>query len=213
MQESVEVTAERKTRIFNAAVEIFSQKGYSAATTKEIAQAAGVAEGTIFRYYKTKKSILDAIVRYFIEVMGDIAVQPIEQIFHDAQNKDLKQILRDLMKDRMSMADKLYPVMSIVLTEILFHEDLRNLLFEKFVRRCVEAFSAFQAVMVSRGMMRGDIPAEAVFRSIFANILVFVVQQKLFAQSSQLDMEREFDTIIDIIFNGIAVPQGGSLWT
>ena len=207
MQEPME--AERKTRIFHAAIEIFSKKGYSAATTKEIAQAADVAEGTIFRYYKTKKSILDAIVRYFIDAMSDVAIKPVEDIFRDAHSKDLRQILRDLIKDRLSAADRLYPVMSIVLTEILFHEDLKNLLFEKFVRRAVEAFSTFQTIMVSRGMIRSGLPAEAVFRSMFANILVYVAQHKLFPQSSQADMEKEFDTIIDIIFNGIAaVPQG-----
>ena len=44
-----------KENIFNAAVKVFAQKGYSAATTSEIAREANTAEGTIFRYYKTKK--------------------------------------------------------------------------------------------------------------------------------------------------------------
>lgn len=45
----------RKEAVLKAAVKIFSEKGYSAATTSEIAKEAGVAEGTIFRYFKTKK--------------------------------------------------------------------------------------------------------------------------------------------------------------
>ena len=46
---------EKEQKILNAACLVFSQKGYSSATTSEIAKWAGVAEGTIFRYFKTKK--------------------------------------------------------------------------------------------------------------------------------------------------------------
>lgn len=45
----------KQISILHAAIEVFSEKGYAAAATSEIAQKAGVAEGTIFRYYKTKK--------------------------------------------------------------------------------------------------------------------------------------------------------------
>lgn len=46
---------ERQKKIVAAAIESFAEKGYSATSTKEIAQKAGVAEGTIFRHYKTKR--------------------------------------------------------------------------------------------------------------------------------------------------------------
>ncbi len=50
---------EKEQRILEAAIAVFSEKGFSAATTSEIAKNAGVAEGTIFRYFKTKKDILN----------------------------------------------------------------------------------------------------------------------------------------------------------
>lgn len=51
--------SEKEQKILNAAVDIISIKGF--ATTKEIAMKAGVAEGTIFRYYKTKDCIVKEI--------------------------------------------------------------------------------------------------------------------------------------------------------
>src|SRR5690554_2141452 len=57
MNDDVKMT-EKQSRIIQAAVEIFSEKGYAASSTSEIAQKAGVAEGTIFRHYKTKKDLL-----------------------------------------------------------------------------------------------------------------------------------------------------------
>lgn len=53
---------ERQMRILEAAVDMFGEKGYASTSTSEIAKRAGVAEGTIFRYYKTKKDLLLAVV-------------------------------------------------------------------------------------------------------------------------------------------------------
>src|SRR5690625_6761270 len=48
--------------ILAAATELFAEKGFAATSTSEIARKAGVAEGTIFRHYKTKKELLLSIV-------------------------------------------------------------------------------------------------------------------------------------------------------
>ncbi len=43
-----------KERILDAALEVFSQKGFHTATTDEIAERAGVGKGTLYRYFETK---------------------------------------------------------------------------------------------------------------------------------------------------------------
>ena len=48
----------RRAEIIDAAVKIFSEKGYHVATTKEIADAAGMNVGTMFQYVKNKQDIL-----------------------------------------------------------------------------------------------------------------------------------------------------------
>ena len=45
----------RRTQILMGAAQVFAKKGFHKATTKEIAQAAGVAEGTIYNYFKNKR--------------------------------------------------------------------------------------------------------------------------------------------------------------
>lgn len=49
---------DKQKKILIAAIDAFSEKGYAATSTSEIAKLAGVAEGTIFRHYKTKKNLL-----------------------------------------------------------------------------------------------------------------------------------------------------------
>ena len=64
----------KKTRIVEAALKLFSTKGFHAATTKEIAVESGVAEGLIFYYFKDKRTLLLHIVNNFsfaLQLQGD----------------------------------------------------------------------------------------------------------------------------------------------
>jgi AcrR family transcriptional regulator len=53
----------RRRRIMRAALLLFSEKGFDATTTKEIAQAAGISEAVIFRHFESKDELYAAILR------------------------------------------------------------------------------------------------------------------------------------------------------
>jgi len=55
----------KKERILNAALKLFSQQGYHATTTKEIAAEGGVAEGLIFYHFGDKRKLLLYLVNNF----------------------------------------------------------------------------------------------------------------------------------------------------
>jgi AcrR family transcriptional regulator len=46
-----------KERILRAALELFREKGFEGTTTKEISRRSGIAEGTLFNYFKTKEDL------------------------------------------------------------------------------------------------------------------------------------------------------------
>ena len=53
--------ADKRQRILQAAVQAFSEKGYAKATIAEIAHKAGVADGTVYEYFKNKEDVLVSI--------------------------------------------------------------------------------------------------------------------------------------------------------
>ena len=59
------ITAEQKCqtrkRILDAAVALFRTRGFDAATTRDLAIAAGIATGTVFNYFPNKESIVAAL--------------------------------------------------------------------------------------------------------------------------------------------------------
>jgi len=51
----------RRESIIQAAIEVFSKKGFHAAGISEIAKRAGVADGTIYQYFKNKEDLFFSI--------------------------------------------------------------------------------------------------------------------------------------------------------
>jgi TetR/AcrR family fatty acid metabolism transcriptional regulator len=59
---------DKRRRILEAAVSVFARKGYFASRVSDVAKKAGVADGTIYLYFRGKEDIL---VRLFDEVMSE----------------------------------------------------------------------------------------------------------------------------------------------
>ncbi len=90
----------KKNEILKAAIEIFSKKGYSDATIREIASRANVSIGAIYFYFKNKAEILKEIfkrmdhmpVEEFIKIRGNISE---EKTFEEICRRALEFISRD----------------------------------------------------------------------------------------------------------------------
>src|SRR5438105_12741447 len=67
-----------RKRIVRAALALFQTKGFEATTTKAIARKAGIAEGTVFNYFKTKEDI----ALYFFEQEVDHAITAVRESPH-----------------------------------------------------------------------------------------------------------------------------------
>ncbi len=65
---------ETRDRILEAALDLFSVKGYAAARTREIAERAGVNEVTLFRLFGSKRELYIAVYRRFAMVASEESI-------------------------------------------------------------------------------------------------------------------------------------------
>lgn len=201
--------SEKELKILESAIKIFSEKGFTAATTSQIAKEAGVAEGTIFRYFKTKKDLLRGIIIRLVNLLSNkVVLEGIEKILKDSEGKDLKQVFKEIVYDRMKLADSMYPMVRVVMTEAIYHQDVREALYKNIIEKALGMFKQFHKVMVEKGAIRPDIDVVTVFRFIIANIGLFIAQKKMFNKELAIEnMEQELDNIFEIILNGISPKQ------
>jgi AcrR family transcriptional regulator len=62
MARTPKVVEDRREQIIDAAMRVFSQKGFTRATNKDIAHEAGITPGLIYHYFENKQAVLDAII-------------------------------------------------------------------------------------------------------------------------------------------------------
>ncbi|MBT0665471.1 TetR/AcrR family transcriptional regulator [Geobacter pelophilus] len=69
-------TATTREKLLAAGLTLFSSKGFLATTTRELAQEAGVAEITLFRYFPSKEKLLEEVVTSYSMIPALKALQP-----------------------------------------------------------------------------------------------------------------------------------------
>jgi AcrR family transcriptional regulator len=198
---------DKEKRILESATKIFAQKGFYNTSTNEIAKDAKVAEGTIFRYFKTKKEILRSIMIQLINILSKKFVfESIENIFENCDDKELKLILKEIILDRYKFINKMYPMIRVVFAEALFHEELRITIYEKIIKRIRSIYGDFHNKMQKRGKIRKEINSDVAIRSILANVAIFIAQRKIYGDMFEFkdeDLENDMEELIDIIIKGI----------
>jgi len=79
-KDNINITEEKTTkeRIFEAAIDLFAQKGFDATSMREIAEAVGIKKASMYSHYKSKDEILEKIVEYPLGRILTIADQGVE---------------------------------------------------------------------------------------------------------------------------------------
>ena len=70
-QQNQVIRAEREQQILDTALAIFAQKGYGDTRIGDIANAMGIAKGTIYLYFESKDALFEAVFLRMFDVMTD----------------------------------------------------------------------------------------------------------------------------------------------
>jgi len=117
----------RRTQILEAATRVFAEKGYHRATTKDIARAAEMAEGTIYLYFKNKAELLIALMEHLD--------QETTQSADLAAGLELspRALLTKRLEDDLAQLGPNFDLMLAVLPEVLADPVMRAQYYERMV--------------------------------------------------------------------------------
>lgn len=203
LNDEEEKMTDKQIKIVQAAVEIFSEKGFAGSSTSEIAQKAGVAEGTIFRHYKTKKELLLSIVAPMMtKLIAPFAVKDFTKVL-EADYPSVEQFLRAITVNRLEFARKHFPVIKIFMHEIPFHNELREQFKETVAVLVLE--KAYKAIrhFQKQGQII-DLPTPTTMRLIVSTIIGFLIARFLLVPDAEWDEEREIDYTVKFIMYGLS---------
>lgn len=196
---------DKQLKIVQAASEVFAQKGFAASSTSEIAQRAGVAEGTIFRHYKTKKDLLLSIV---VPVMAKLVAPFVLRDFYkvlDTSFDSFDLLLRAIIENRIEFLERHMQVLKIFIQEIPFHPDLQ----EQFQKLILSKVLDKMRQNVTRFQQQGslvDWSPLTIIRLAVSSILGYVLTRTFYGKhaGSNWNDEQEREATITFIMKGLA---------
>ena len=68
-------SSDRRSRILDAALEVFANEGFRAAEVKTVAEKAGVGKATIYKFFKSKEDLLLVLVDENLSHIRDLAIK------------------------------------------------------------------------------------------------------------------------------------------
>ena len=173
-----ELVRKRSAQILEAAARVFAQKGYHAATTKEIAAQAGVSEGTIYNYFHSKEDLLLSIPRLISETtalpaLSQMLATPITS--GGDEEKLMTIVLENAFQNLRRNVDFLKVLFSTLPTmdEETLEEYLRRM--PLWLAQALEEFLQFR---IAQGVYR-PMDTTVVARAFMGMIVFFVLTQEV----------------------------------
>ncbi|MBN4006774.1 TetR/AcrR family transcriptional regulator [Nostoc sp. LPT] len=189
--------AQTRTRILQAAQRLFASQGFDGTTTRDLAQAAGIAEGTLFRHFPNKKAILvEVATSGWVEILTDLLTELSEM----GSYKAVAQVMRRRMWNFQKNAD----LMRVCFMEVQFHPDLRDRIQSEVITKMTDVGEAFFQTAMDKGIYRqGDAKLVAkVFLGMFA-IAGFSNNTLIEPDASPQQMQEMAEGLADIFLNGV----------
>jgi len=187
------VKGDKRGLIREAAIRVFSEKGFHEARADEIAQTAGVAVGTIYNYFKNKEDILyDIFATEFVQrrrfyeelrASGLPVVEQIRQILeeHFSRLNKRRELLQVLLRERFEPGRELKTKLAQLYREMVSYiEDLiRQGVEEGWLRRCnpkIIAHAIFGTVesVIGCGMIYPEGEVGEIFREAPKELAEFI---------------------------------------
>jgi AcrR family transcriptional regulator len=193
---------EARHRIFDAAFELFLEKGFAATTVEEIATRADVAKGTVFNYFPRKTSFLAALVEDWTARIEE-ELGPLDRWTGSTRDK-LTRMFRFLADLGARNPD---------LARLAFFESLRYMhaMVERRLAQeaPVQRFQAMTRAVIRQGAEAGEIRADVrpeVAGSLIESAFHRTLADWLATGGSRAALHRTFEAKLDIVFRGIARP-------
>jgi AcrR family transcriptional regulator len=195
--------ARRREQLLEAALALFSERGYRSTSVRDITRAAGVTEAVLYHYFANKVGLWAAVLATYApfsrvaEVLTEAAAAPVDEALR-ALGYELLRLLRAREQ-----------LMLTLLSEAPTEPDVATVL-DRFVQGVTTALGTFLADRQARGEIAPDIDVQAVARAFQGALLVQFLTTSLVPPAPDAAADRVIiDALVTTLGRGFA-PRGAA---
>ena len=192
------ITEQREKQILDAALLVFSRMGFDKATVPDIAREAGIAVGTIYNYYPSKRELfVAAIVKFIIEPFAAV-------IKRTPKNGDADYI-STIIKNRLNIGLENVGYFLPLFSDILRDTELRQRYSEQVIQPIINLMEEYYVSRIKEGTFR-EINPSVITRAIGGMVIGFMLLYRIEDEKSpvhDIDRKELADELTRLILHGI----------
>jgi len=192
----------RPEELVAAALDVFVERGYEAATLADVARRAGVTKGTIYLYFASKEALFKAVVR---ETIVPVIAQgeALAQSFTGSARELLERLVREYW--RLVGETRLAGIPKLMMAEAATFPELTVFYYDEVVTRG----HRLMAGVIERGVKNGEFRPVNVMvaaKLAMAPLMHAAVVRRAFASCMPegFNVQNYLDTHIELYLHGIA---------
>jgi len=188
--------ARRRAEILAAAARAFSENGYAATTIAQIAEAADLAEGTLYNYFPSKRDLLLAVAAE--------TARPVEEVIDAASELHNRTALVDLIGRALALPEGQRAPLRAVLAEIWLDDELMREFLTRRLEPIHRHLAAYISCQIASGQFRPVDPelTATLVMGMFAGVTLPIIR----GASEPLGREKMHtmaEAIASLIFDGL----------
>lgn len=190
-----------KRKTLRAAAKLFSEQGYDRTSTAQIEKTAGISEGTVFKYFKSKENlkaeIIYPIISTILPLYGDAFVEDIR-----TKNLDLESFIRFIVYDRFQFIKANKEIVMIILNELVLDKNAFDKLVEILDQRFDIIRGNFEKMCQANPNVREEVSYNSIVRMLVGQLVIYFLQRFHFSMKVE-EEAKELEAISKNIIHAI----------
>ena len=199
MARTPKVVEDRREQIIDAAMRVFSQKGFTRATNKDIAREAGITPGLIYHYFENKEALLKAIIE------GRSPLRLVSSLPPQALMLPPEVFLRSMILQVLGIVEgeNFVQLLRVLLPEVI-HNPTMSQVGAGVLQRVLGFLASYFASKMEAGELRqGD--ASLTAQVCMGSVIGFVLRRQIIHDAVALAYSHEqiTDAVVEAVRKGL----------
>jgi AcrR family transcriptional regulator len=182
-----------RERILDAALGVFSEKGFHVATMDEVADRAGVGKGTLYRYFANKEALFNELVRQRLEELETKA-----RTILDGQD-DVLTMITKYVRVYFEFFDQNQSLYRLIVQE---RHDIGGQVQDLYLKQVKRRVLVLRKKVFEAGQQGLLKPLD--FETVFYGVMGFIhgIIQKWLAHECSYSLVNELPSVLEVLFYG-----------
>jgi AcrR family transcriptional regulator len=186
---------ERRLQILDTALTTFSARGFNGTSIKNIAEAAGISQGLMYHYFRSKEDLLESTVEHYS------FVPQLQHMLEGARKRPINEVFVEIAIEFLEMLDNRAKIIKLFMQAVDTNPMVKNA-WASLVHRGVSLIDEYLQSQIASGELKSH-NTEITARCLFGILFTYHFTSDVFG-SSKISREEYVKVVLDNLLNGIS---------